>query len=133
MIGNSAALDTNQAIAILNDVPAALAFYRGFAELTLPVVVLGELRFGALNSAKVAENLTKIDRLLARCRLLVTSDRTASVYAELRMALKRAATPIPQNDLWIAAAAVEHALPIVTADAHFKVVPKLIIIPPPVP
>src|SRR3954454_23834439 len=98
MTGSSVALDTNQAIAILNDVPAAIAFYSTFAELCLPVIVLGELRYGALNSARVAENLERIDRLMQRCRVLSAGDATAASYARLRMALKQLARPIPEND-----------------------------------
>jgi tRNA(fMet)-specific endonuclease VapC len=133
MSGSSLALDTNQAIAILNDDPAALAFYAQYAELCLPVTVIGELRYGALNSAKVAENLARIDRLVARCRVLNTTDRTTQSYARLRIALKQAAKPIPMNDLWIAPASDEHSLPLATGDAHFRNVASLSLVTPPVP
>jgi tRNA(fMet)-specific endonuclease VapC len=117
-------LDTNQAIAILNDDPAAIAFYQSFAELCLPVIVMGELQYGALNSGRPAENLAKIDRLARRCTILNLTEATARSYARLRMALKKIAKPIPENDLWIAATCDEHRLPLAIADAHFRVVPN---------
>lgn len=134
MSGNSTvALDTNQAIAILNDVPAAVAFYGTFAELYLPVTVLGELRYGALNSGKVNQNLERIDRLVSRCKLLSVGDATAASYARLRLALKQMARPIPENDLWIAASCDEHGVPLATADGHFRVVAGLTLLTPPSP
>lgn len=53
---------------------------------------------------------------------------TAECYAEIRRELKIAATPIPTNDLWIAAAARAHRLPIATRDPHFRAVPGLKIV-----
>jgi tRNA(fMet)-specific endonuclease VapC len=93
MNGNSAALDTNQAIAILNDSPAAIAFYSTFDELILPATVIGELRFGALNSQRSSENLEKVDRLAARCRVVDTTATTAIPYAQIRMQLKQIGHP----------------------------------------
>lgn len=133
MIGNSVALDTNQAIAILNDDPSALSFYATFGEICLPVTVLGELRYGALNSRRIQENLDNIARLAIRCRLLAVDDATATRYARLRMALKKLARPIPENDLWIAAACDQHALPLATLDSHFSVVPGLTLLARPLP
>lgn len=51
---------------------------------------------------------------------------TAIAYADLRNALKRAGTPIPANDLWIAALAGEHARPVLSRDAHFDAVRALL-------
>jgi predicted nucleic acid-binding protein len=57
-------------------------------------------------------------------------DATATTYARLRIALKKLAKPIPENDLWIAAVAAEHGLPLATRDAHFSVVPGLTTVSP---
>jgi tRNA(fMet)-specific endonuclease VapC len=133
MSGSSLALDTNQAIAILKDDPGALAFYSTFTELCLSVIVIGELRYGALNSSKVTENLGRLDRLVARCRVLVGTPATAASYARLRLLLKQLARPIPINDLWIAASCDEHSLPLATDDSHFGHVPGLSLIAPPQP
>ncbi len=125
MTGNSVALDTNQAINVLNDVPAVVAWLNTFDRLYLPATVVGELLYGALNSAKSAENLSKIDALVATCLVLDTTVRTGGTYAQLRLALKKKGRPVPENDLWIAAACVEHQLPLATDDDHFSAVALL--------
>ena len=51
------------------------------------------------------------------------TDRTASVYAGVRTALKEQGTPVPANDAWIAALALQHGLPVASRDVHFDVVP----------
>jgi tRNA(fMet)-specific endonuclease VapC len=133
MIGSSLALDTNQAIDILNDVPAALAFYGALGELLLPMTVLGELRYGAFNSRRRDDNLKKIERLVARCRAVDVTDATSFEYARVRFELKRIGNFIPENDVWIAASCLEHGVPLATADRHFSAVAGLTVIPPPVP
>lgn len=91
----------------------------------LPVPVVGELRYGALNSRRSAENLAEVERLVSRCRVLDITAATADVYARLRLGLKEKGKPIPENDLWIAALCVEHEVPLVTLDGHFDVIKGL--------
>lgn len=127
MTGSNVAVDTNKAIAVLNSDPAAVRRMQGHAGVYLPVPVLAELKFGALNSGKVIHNLQRVDDFASRLMLLPVTAATADTYARLRFDMKRAGTPIPQNDLWIAATCVEHGLPLATADAHFSVVPGLVV------
>lgn len=122
MTGSSIALDTNQAIHVLNDVAPVVAWLNGYTELCLPVTVLGELRFGAMKSARPQDNLVKVESFAARCTLLKTGAATAERYATVRMDLHRKGRPIPENDLWIAAACLEQAIPLATDDAHFDLV-----------
>ena len=131
MTGNSVALDTNQAVAILNDDPTSLHFYSAFSELAIPTPVLGELIYGALNSNKVAENLAAVDRLASRCRLLEIRKTTCTYYAQVRLALKQAGRPIPSNDVWIGAICVEHQIRLATADQHFTSIKALDLVTPP--
>jgi tRNA(fMet)-specific endonuclease VapC len=122
--GDRDALDTSVAI----DVLAATADVRllsGVSEHLLPAPVVGELRYGALNSRKAAENLAKVEALIARCVVLSVTVNTAKVYAELRLALKQKGKPIPENDLWIAALCVEHQAPLAAVDAHFDAIDVL--------
>ena len=119
MNGNSIALDTNIAVHVLNGVPEVVQFLGTFAQLCLPVPVIGELRYGALNSARPAPNLERVERLLARCRPLLADVATAEAYARIRFDLKRQGTPIPENDIWIAAVCVQYNLTLVTNDHHF--------------
>lgn len=125
MTGNVLALDTNIAIALLTGDPAVAARVRQAGVLVLPVIVLGELRFGALNSTKPAENLAPVDRLAAECQVLPIDARTAAFYADVRAALKKRGRPIPENDVWIAALCVQHTIPLATRDAHFGEVAAL--------
>jgi tRNA(fMet)-specific endonuclease VapC len=122
--GDRVALDTSVAI----DVLAAKADARllaGINEHLLPAPVVGELRYGALNSRKAAENLAKVEALVTRCAVLNVTVTTAKVYAELRLALRQKGKPIPENDLWIAALCVEHRVPLAAVDAHFDAIDDL--------
>jgi len=122
--GDRVALDTSVAI----DVLAAKADARllaGINEHLLPAPVVGELRYGALNSRKAAENLAKVEALVTRCAVLNVTVTTAKVYAELGLALRQKGKPIPENDLWIAALCVEHQVPLAAVDAHFDAIDDL--------
>lgn len=127
MNGNKIALDTNQAIAILNRADEARKI-QAFTEIYLPVPVVGELRFGALNSQKPEANLERISHLANRCRIVGIDLDTAEVYARIRLQLKQKGRPIPENDLWIAAICVQHAIPFATADDHFSAIEELAVI-----
>ena len=124
MNGSKIALDTNQAIAILNKgikvdkVPA-------YDEIYLPVPVVGELRFGALNSQHQTENMERIEKLVRRCEVLPIDEQTTSVYARIRRDLKHKGRPIPGNDVWIAALCLQHGIPLATSDHHFSAVAEL--------
>jgi tRNA(fMet)-specific endonuclease VapC len=117
--GNRIALDTNAAIAVLNNSSGAGTWIQRYEKLLLPVPAIGELRFGALKSQRFTENLRRIEALVSRCEVLEIGLRTAEVYARLRLDLRRKGKPIPENDLWIAALCIEHDLPLATLDGHF--------------
>src|SRR5258708_6800503 len=88
----------------------------------LPVIVIGEYEFGLAGSKRNKE-LTAWFALLVSESLVLTVDReTATHYGAICAALKRNGTPIPSNDLWIAALAVQHDLPVVSQDGHFDLV-----------
>jgi tRNA(fMet)-specific endonuclease VapC len=125
MTGSSIALDTNQAVHVLNDVAEVISWLNGFGELCLPVTVVGELRFGALKSTRAQANLERVEALAARCTLLDARLSTADFYARSRFDLLRKGRPIPENDIWIAAACLQHNVPLATDDRHFDEVPGL--------
>ncbi len=124
MSGNSVALDTSVAIAVLAGQAGSL-LSQVIEQIFLPVPVIGELRYGALNSRRSAENLAEVERLVARCRVLDVTSTTAVVYARLRLALKAKGRPIPENDLWIAALCVEHQVALASLDGHFDAIEEL--------
>ncbi len=114
---------------VLLDSSVVIAYLRGKLDLRqkvspqeplfLPLVALGELYKGALKSDRPAENLAKISALLSVFAVLHPDGRTAMKYAEVSAALERAGLPIPENDVWIAAVALECDMPLATRDAHF--------------
>jgi tRNA(fMet)-specific endonuclease VapC len=83
--------------------------------------VIGELYAGFQGGTKKKENLNILNRFLAKpsVKILHTSDETAEVFGVLKNILKQAGTPIPINDIWIAAHAIETGSIIVTFDRHF--------------
>jgi tRNA(fMet)-specific endonuclease VapC len=89
------------------------------ARICLPVIVLGEYRFGLMGSRlrKVIE--PALDELQSLSDVLLIDTETVRPYAKICDQMKRAGTPIPTNDLWIAALAAQHGLPIVSRDEHF--------------
>ena len=88
-------------------------------------VSLGELYFGAYRSAKVRENINRIDDFALSTTVLNCSAETAKRYGEIKNRLKDKGKPIPENDIWIAALANQYDLTLVTRDTHFSVVDKL--------
>ncbi len=85
----------------------------------LPVIVVGEYRFGLLETRDRQRRLAWLEQLTRHWTVLEISLDTAAAYAEIRQSLKERATPIPSNDVWIAALARQHNLSILSADPHF--------------
>ncbi len=97
-------------------------------ESVVPTTVLGELLYGAYGAAHEAQELTYIATLVARSTVVDCTQATAERYGQIKQALRRHGTPIPENDIWIAASALEHGLPVVTRDSkHFSRVAGLIV------
>ncbi len=111
--------DTNIVIALFAQEPSALTQFGNAEEVFLSSVVLGELYYGARKSGRVSENLARIDELAARVPVLTCDSDTAQVYGQVKSTLFAKGKPIPENDLWIAATALQHGLTVVTRDAHF--------------
>lgn len=127
MNGNLA-LDTNTAIAALNGEVAVVNKLQDVIQAFLPLPVVGELLFGALNSRHAETNLSRVQQLIKRSTVLEMHLETASLYAKIRIALKQKGRPIPENDIWIAATCLEHHIPLITSDAHFKWIEDLVIV-----
>ena len=117
-------LDTNVCIGFLNGVDESLRdrlLAESPDELRLCSVVKAELLYGARNSAKVADNLRKLERFFAPFESLTFDDAAAECYGTIRAQLQRAGTPIGGNDLMIAAIARASDLTLVTRNhAEFR-------------
>lgn len=97
-------------------------------EVWIPLFVLGEIRAGFQGGAQQRRNESLLNRLLAKptVGVLLASRETAEHYARLFVQLKRAGTPVPDNDLWIAALVLQHDLVLITRDRHFERIPQVI-------
>jgi tRNA(fMet)-specific endonuclease VapC len=112
-------IDTN-ALSAMAEAEPRVASEVGKARLiAIPVIVLGEYLFGVAQSRRRIEYEQWINRNLRNLRVLDITAETASQYADLRLELKRSGTPIPANDVWIAALCRQHALPLLSQDRHF--------------
>ncbi len=93
--------------------------------LYLPTTVVGELYCGAYLTVNPAKVLSEIRGFLNGVAILTQSDVTADCYGKIRAALAKAGTPIPENDIWIAATAMEHQIPLAVRDRHFSLIDGL--------
>jgi tRNA(fMet)-specific endonuclease VapC len=112
-------LDTNALSALLDKDSALLEVIRESSELALPVIVLGEFRFGIAISKRRDQYEAWLARDLTLFRVLPVIERTSIYYAAIRSELKASGSPIPANDAWIAALARQHRMPIVSRDIQF--------------
>lgn len=119
-------LDTSVVVAHLRRRLNLFTGNRDIKVLSLPLTVLGELYKGAERSDRPHHNYGLIEKMVEeRFELLCPNDTTARCCAQIAAKLERLGQPIPENDLWIAAAALESDLPLATRDAHFERVPGL--------
>jgi len=97
------------------------------SEVLIPAIVLGELRYGFQGAARGPANEANLQRFLADpvVRVLEVGDATSRSYAVLKHFLRKAGTPIPDNDVWISAISVEHLASLVTSDGHFDCLPQV--------
>lgn len=122
---------------ILLDTSAYSAFMRGDEEtvqalreaesIFLTAVVLGELLAGFRRGTRRKENESLLRQFLdtPRVQVVPVDEETADRYALILNALRAAGTPVPTNDLWIAANAMQHGLKVLTKDAHFSKIPQI--------
>jgi tRNA(fMet)-specific endonuclease VapC len=120
-------LDTNSYSEIDDGDPAAIRRAQSATEVWLPLIVLGELYAGFELGSKKQENEKQLENFLGMpsVGLLLPDYETARHYGRLFHILRRQGTPIPTNDIWIAALALQHNLLLDSADKHFLWVPGL--------
>lgn len=123
---------------ILLDTSAYVGFKRHIAEVVeiivraeqilLSPIVLGELMFGFRNGTRFDQNMDDLNRFLAHeaVSLVQIGQITSDRYSRITAQLKRQGTPIPTNDIWIAAQTMEHGAELISSDAHFKQISGLV-------
>jgi predicted nucleic acid-binding protein len=115
-------LDTNALSAFIDGDEAVGAILREQSRVALPVIVLGEFRYGIAQSKHRVQYEKWLAVHLAHFEVLPVTERSAVAYAALRSGLKRGGHPIPANDAWIAALAIQHKRPILSRDRRFELV-----------
>jgi predicted nucleic acid-binding protein len=118
-------LDTNGLSAMADGDTNLEPLLQQAEEIAVPAIVLGEYKYGIRQSRHRARYERWLAEVLGSCRVLAVDEGTAGHYAEIRDELKRSGHPIPGNDLWIAALARQHALPLLSRDRHFDFVTGL--------
>lgn len=120
-------LDTNAYAAFCSGDRRMLDVLAGADAAYLSVIVLGELHAGFRGGGRREENERILKEFMAKPSVstLFPSIETAEIFGEIKDRLKRAGTPIPVNDIWLAAQAVETGSVLVSYDAHFRRVPGL--------
>ena len=118
-------LDTNALSAMADGEKALQPVLQEASEVALPVIVLGEYRYGIGQSRNRKYYERWLTEYLPTFRILDVEEKTTAAYAAVRTELKKAGTPIPSNDVWIAAMCRQHSLPVLSRDLHFDSVAGL--------
>lgn len=123
-------IDTNLLIPLLWRGDTGEPFFDEYDEMILPATVLGEFKAGLFPTRAGDRNRNALDVFLqkATVRVVPITDRTSDLYAKIYQELRKKGKPIPQNDMWIAASALENGADLATGDAHFRHVPMLTVI-----
>ncbi|MBO9632460.1 MAG: type II toxin-antitoxin system VapC family toxin [Chitinophagaceae bacterium] len=125
MTGNNVLLDTNVVIDLFKGDQQILAFLEKQQTVYIPSAVLGELYLGAYRSANEQKHLQQIASFLLQCTVVNADKTIAERYGKVKAELLRKGKPIPENDIWIAATALQFNLPLYTNDKHFEEVDVL--------
>ena len=121
------AIDTNRYRDFCDNDPVAVDVVQTADRIFVPFVSVAELRAGFLCGVRGSENEQVLSRFLTRSRVsvLYASEHTIRHYAQLYYQLRQQGTPIPTNDIWIAALVVESDLVLFSRDRHFEHLPQL--------
>jgi tRNA(fMet)-specific endonuclease VapC len=118
-------IDTNAVSALFAGDPALGQVLDSEPFHHLPVIVIGEYRYGVARSKHRRRLEGLLDLLVRESIVLLVDEETTRHYATIRETLRRAGSPIPENDVWIAALAQQHGESIVSRDRHFDMLGSL--------
>jgi len=121
------ALDTNRLTDLFQGDSVVAETLACCDEVWIPLIVLAEIKAGFYGGTQQSRNEALLRTFLAKdtVAVLVPDRDTAEHYARVFVQLKRAGTPVPDNDLWIAAMTLQHDLVLITRDQHFERIPQL--------
>lgn len=118
-------LDTNIVIAIFAGDSNILRQLNESENIFVSSITIGELCFGAYKSMRSEDNLARIEKFAESNDVLSCDLETASIYGRIKSKLRQKGHPIPENDIWIAAVAQQHALTLISRDVHFAAIDDL--------
>jgi tRNA(fMet)-specific endonuclease VapC len=122
------ALDTNRYVDLCKGVDETVSLLEEAEAILLPFVVLGELRAGFVHGRRQADNERTLRQFLLKdgVQVLFADDQTTHHYAAVFHQLRKHGTPIPTNDMWLAALVLQHNLALHARDKHFEHLPQLV-------
>lgn len=129
MTGNNYLLDTNVVIELFKGNKAIADKINNLKQFYISSIVLGELYIGVNRVTNKAKHLKKLQSFLELCTIVSIDNITAKLYGETVAALYAKGNPIPTNDIWIAATAIQHNFILVTNDQHFNYIKAVKISP----
>ena len=118
-VSGRVSVDINAVIAYMKSIPTVCTSVKRVDLLFLLVVVLGELLYGALNSAEPQKNEQVTHKFSAQSVLVPIDDAIASHYATVRLQLKKMCRPGPENGIWVATTCLELGVPLLNREGHF--------------
>lgn len=128
MSGNRFVIDTNVVIDLLKGSQVIADKIDHAQAILVPIPVLGELYYGAEKSQRRDYHRSQIHYFLQMATVVELTNRTAQEYSIIKAKLQIKGRPIPENDIWIAAIALQYQVPIVTQDHHFNEVENIKIV-----
>lgn len=121
----SLAVDTSAVVSLFRGQREALEHFNKAQEVWMPVTTLGELYCGLRKCNNPEKERLKIGDLRERCLVVGVDEGTAIRYAEIYSNLGKKGAMIPINDIWIAAFAMRHDIPLLARDDHFECIKGL--------
>lgn len=127
---NRLLIDTDIYSEALRGNPEVVHILRHAARIGVSAISIGELLSGFRAGNRERKNRDELARFLdsPRVELFTIDDDTAEHYSSVLSQLKRKGTPIPTNDIWIGAVALQHGLPLYTRDQHFQQIDGLLLV-----
>lgn len=119
MIGNRLLIDTNIIVDIFNGNKLFADKINESKKAYISAIVLGELYVGVNRVSSAVKHLKMLQDFLNLCEIINADYETARIYGSISAKLLQKGKPIPTNDIWIAATAIQHDFTLITSDSHF--------------
>lgn len=120
-------VDTNIVVAFLEREASVQTSFSEAEAIFVPSIVIGELYYGAYKSGRVTANIARVDEFIPRYTILACDGVTGLLYGQIKNLLRQKGRPIPENDIWIAAIAMQYQLALVSRDSDFQYVDGLLV------